>query len=71
MSQIAGAVIPDEPAKADEIRNPVKVQYKQTLSGSRLASVSVGLGRDDEFCSFRAFVLFHFRDCSFRPFELS
>ena len=57
MSQIAEAVIPDEPSKAGEIRNPVKVQYKQTLSGSRLASVNVGLGRDDEFCSFRPFAL--------------
>ena len=31
-----------------EIRNPVKVQYNQILSGSRLASAAAGLGRDDE-----------------------
>jgi len=35
------------PPKAGEIRNPVKVEYNQTLSGSRLASRSTGLGRDD------------------------
>jgi hypothetical protein len=32
---------------ADEIRNPVKVQYNQILFGSRLASAAGGLGRDD------------------------
>ena len=48
MSQFAEPVIPDESAYADEIRNPVKVQYNQILSGSRLASAAAGLGRDDE-----------------------
>ena len=48
MSQFAEPVIPDEAAyKAGEIRNPVKVQYNQILSGSRLASAVGGLGRDD------------------------
>ena len=36
------------PPKADEIRNPVKIQYNHSLSGSRLASRFAGLGRDDE-----------------------
>ena len=36
------------PPTAGEIRNPVKVQYNQVLSGSRLASRFAGLGRDDE-----------------------
>jgi hypothetical protein len=36
------------PPKANEIRNPVKTQYNQILSGSRLASAACGLGRDDE-----------------------
>ena len=36
------------PPKASEIRNPVKVQYNQILSGSRLASAGGGLGRDDK-----------------------
>ncbi len=48
MSQFAEPVIPDESAYADEIRNPLKVQYNQILSGSRLASRFAGLGRDDE-----------------------
>ncbi len=48
MSQFAAPVIPDESAKADEIRNPLKVQYNQILSGSRLAPAPGGLGRDDE-----------------------
>jgi len=29
------------------VRNPVKVQYNQILSGSRLAPAAAGLGRDD------------------------
>jgi hypothetical protein len=48
MSQLAEPVIPDESAYASEIRNPVKVQYDQILSGSRLASAAGGLGQDDE-----------------------
>ena len=48
MSQFAAPVIPDESAKADEIRNPLKVQYNQILSGSRLVPAPGGLGRDDE-----------------------
>jgi hypothetical protein len=47
MSYFAASVIPDEAAKAAEIRNPVKVQYYQTLSGSRLASAGGRLDRDD------------------------
>ena len=35
-------------ASRGEIRNPVKVQYNQIISGSRLASRFAGLGRDDE-----------------------
>jgi len=48
MSQFAEPVIPDERRFAGEIRNPVKGQYNQILSGSRLASAGGGLGRDDE-----------------------
>ena len=48
MPQFAEPVIPDESAyKADEIRNPVRVQYDQTIPGSRLASGG-GFGRDDK-----------------------
>ena len=48
MSHFEGTVIPDESALAGEIRNQVKAQHNEILSGSRLASAVGGLGRDDE-----------------------
>jgi hypothetical protein len=48
MTQFAEPVIPDESALVDEIRKPVRIQYNQIISRSRLASRFAGLGRDDE-----------------------
>ena len=48
MSHLEESVIPDESDLAGEIRNPVKAQYNEILSGSRLASRVSGLGRDDK-----------------------
>lgn len=45
--RFAEVVIPDEPAKAGEIRNLVEGKHSKVISGSRLASAA-GLGRDDE-----------------------
>jgi hypothetical protein len=46
--QTVEIVIPDESAKADEIRNPTRFVYSPILPGSRLASRFARLGRDDE-----------------------
>jgi len=48
MSQFTDPSFRTSAASRGEIRNPLKVQYNQTLSGFRLASAASGLGRDDE-----------------------